>query len=68
MPTRRALMTSVGGQESSNLAELLVAQGPEGFGLVRRPGRHPNPDLIAMLGGAALVSLRRGPAVAKARA
>ena len=37
MTTRRALVTGIGGQDGSYLAELLLEQGYEVFGIVRRP-------------------------------
>jgi GDPmannose 4,6-dehydratase len=44
MLNRRALITGVGSQDGSYLAELLVAQGYEVFGIVRHPGHYPNLD------------------------
>src|SRR5919199_6298755 len=37
MAARRALITGIGGQDGSLLAELLLAQGYEVFGVARRP-------------------------------
>src|SRR5919199_114944 len=37
MAARRALITGIGGQDGSLLAELLLAEGYEVFGVVRRP-------------------------------
>ncbi|MFN2627215.1 MAG: GDP-mannose 4,6-dehydratase, partial [Gaiellaceae bacterium] len=34
---RRALITGIGGQDGSYLAELLLEEGYEVYGLVRRP-------------------------------
>ena len=43
MPTRRALITGIGGQDGSLLAELLLDQGYEVFGVVRRSASsYPN--------------------------
>ena len=40
---RRALITGIGGQDGSLLAELLLAEGYEVFGAIRRPGSsYPN--------------------------
>ena len=36
MTERRALVTGIGGQDGSLLAELLLAEGYEVFGVVRR--------------------------------
>ena len=38
----RALITGIGGQDGSLLAELLLGKGYEVYGVVRRPGAHPN--------------------------
>ncbi|MFN2468542.1 MAG: GDP-mannose 4,6-dehydratase, partial [Gaiellaceae bacterium] len=48
MPARRALITGIGGQDGSYLAELLLEQGYEVFGVVRRApaGRYPNLDAV----------------------
>ena len=37
MAARRALITGIAGQDGSLLAELLLAEGYEVFGVVRRP-------------------------------
>src|SRR5919199_6341461 len=37
MAARRALITGIGGQDGSLLAELLLAEGYEVYGVVRRP-------------------------------
>ena len=43
MPQRRALITGIGGQDGSLLAELLLDHGYEVFGIVRRSGAaYPN--------------------------
>src|SRR3954453_7491426 len=43
MPERRALVTGIGGQDGSLLAELLLAEGYEVFGVVRRSASsYPN--------------------------
>jgi GDPmannose 4,6-dehydratase len=43
MPERRALITGIGGQDGSLLAELLLDQGYDVFGVVRRSGSsYPN--------------------------
>src|SRR5262245_23985635 len=43
MPERRALVTGIGGQDGSLLAELLLAQGYEVYGVVRRSAAsYPN--------------------------
>jgi GDPmannose 4,6-dehydratase len=48
VPRRRALITGIGGQDGSFLAELLVEQGYEVFGVVRRAPseRYENLDAI----------------------
>ena len=47
MPARRALITGIGGQDGSLLAELLLDEGYEVFGIVRRAGAsYPNLDPI----------------------
>ena len=48
MPMRRALITGIGGQDGSYLAELLLEQGYEVFGVVRRAsaGGYPNLDAV----------------------
>jgi GDPmannose 4,6-dehydratase len=44
---RRALITGIGGQDGSLLAELLLENGYEVFGIVRRPSeRHENLELV----------------------
>ena len=45
---RRALITGVGGQDGSYLAELLLEQGYEVFGTVREPGLDAYPNLAAI--------------------
>ena len=43
MAARRALITGIGGQDGSLLAELLLGEGYEVFGVVRRaPGSYEN--------------------------
>jgi GDPmannose 4,6-dehydratase len=42
---RRALITGVGGQDGSYLAELLLANGYEVCGILRRPVSAPHPNL-----------------------
>ncbi len=43
MSARRALLTGIGGQDGSYLAELLLDEGYEVYGIVREPEReHPN--------------------------
>ena len=43
MPERRALITGIGGQDGSLLAELLLDQGYEVFGIGRRSASsYPN--------------------------
>lgn len=44
--SRRALITGIGGQDGSLLAELLLEQGYEVCGIVRASGSHPNLDGI----------------------
>ena len=44
MPQRRALITGIGGQDGSYLAELLLEQGYEVFGVVRGDASYPNLD------------------------
>jgi GDPmannose 4,6-dehydratase len=46
--TRRALITGIGGQDGSYLAELLLAEGYEVCGLVRRAPTEPHPNLEAI--------------------
>jgi GDPmannose 4,6-dehydratase len=45
---RRALITGIGGQDGSYLAELLLDKGYEVFGIVRRPPSDPYPNLEAI--------------------
>jgi GDPmannose 4,6-dehydratase len=42
MRTRRALITGIAGQDGSYLAELLLGEGYDVFGVVRSPAPHPN--------------------------
>ena len=53
--TRRALITGIGGQDGSYLAELLLEQGYSVFGVVRRPPA----AYAAALAGVAAPSARR---------
>jgi GDPmannose 4,6-dehydratase len=46
--SRRALITGIGGQDGSYLAELLLEHGYEVFGIVRRPPSEPYPNLEAI--------------------
>lgn len=46
--SRRALITGIGGQDGSYLAELLLGEGYEVFGIVRRPPSEPYPNLAAV--------------------
>ena len=47
MPPRRALITGVGGQDGSLLAEFLLDEGYDVFGVIRRPpASYPNLDGI----------------------
>jgi len=46
MSARRALITGIGGQDGSLLAELLLEQGYEVFGVVRRSGRYENLEAV----------------------
>ena len=46
--SRRALITGIGGQDGSFLAELLLERGYEVFGLVRHPTSDPYPNLEAV--------------------
>ncbi len=48
MPARRALITGIGGQDGSYLAELLVEKGYEVVGMVRPPLDAPRPNLKAV--------------------
>jgi GDPmannose 4,6-dehydratase len=45
---RRALITGIGGQDGSYLAELLLGEGYEVYGIVRRPPSEPYPNLAAV--------------------
>ena len=74
MPSgRRALITGIAGQDGSYLAELLVAEGYEGAGLVRPPARRPLANLAAVQGAVRLLegdlldpgSLRRAVAAVR---
>jgi GDPmannose 4,6-dehydratase len=47
---RRALITGVGGQDGSYLAELLLGEAFEVHGIVRRPAEHYSPNLDAVRG------------------
>jgi GDPmannose 4,6-dehydratase len=42
----RALITGIGGQDGSYLAELLLGKGYDVFGVVRGPAAYPNLDVI----------------------
>ncbi|MFL5825951.1 MAG: GDP-mannose 4,6-dehydratase [Thermoleophilaceae bacterium] len=47
MSARRSLITGVGGQDGSYLAELLLDQGHEVYGVLRRPaGEYPNLEAL----------------------
>ncbi len=48
MERRRALITGIGGQDGSYLAELLLEQGYDVYGIVRRPPSEPFPNLQAI--------------------
>ena len=48
MPARRALITGIGGQDGSYLAELLVEKGYEVVGMVREAPDAPQPNLEAV--------------------
>lgn len=50
MPGRRALITGIGGQDGSYLAELLLAEGYDVAGMVREPVAAPQPNLEAIRG------------------
>ena len=54
---RRALITGIGGQDGSYLAELLLGKGYEVFGMVRGDPTAPQPNLAAVRGE---VALRQG--------
>ena len=45
VPARRALITGIGGQDGSYLAELLTEKGYEVVGMVRQPPDAPQPNL-----------------------
>ncbi len=47
MPARRALITGIGGQDGSYLAELLLGEGYEVIGMVRDDAPLPNLDAVA---------------------
>ena len=53
---RRALITGVGGQDGSYLAELLVEQGQEVWGIVRRPVTE-YPNLAHLVGSIGVVDV-----------
>jgi len=46
MSARRALLTGIGGQDGSLLAELLLEKGYEVFGIVRRSDRYENLEAV----------------------
>jgi len=48
VPARRALITGIGGQDGSYLAELLLDKGYEVVGMVREPVDAPQPNLEAV--------------------
>jgi len=48
VPARRALITGIGGQDGSYLAELLVEKGYEVVGMVRETVDAPQPNLKAV--------------------
>ncbi len=48
MSARRALITGIGGQDGSYLAELLLAKGYEVVGMVREDVAAPQPNLIGI--------------------
>jgi len=48
VPARRALITGIGGQDGSYLAELLVEKGYEVIGMVREAPDAPQPNLEAV--------------------
>jgi GDPmannose 4,6-dehydratase len=52
---RRALITGIGGQDGSYLAELLLQQGYEVVGMVREPLDHPQPNLVGVAGDVTLL-------------
>ncbi|MCW3012482.1 MAG: GDP-mannose 4,6-dehydratase, partial [Solirubrobacterales bacterium] len=49
VPARRALITGIGGQDGSYLAELLVAEGYEVVGMTREPVGDPQPNLASVI-------------------
>jgi GDPmannose 4,6-dehydratase len=51
MAARRALITGIAGQDGSLLAEQLLADGYEVFGVVRRPTSEQFENLDAVLAG-----------------
>lgn len=55
MPARRALITGVGGQDGSYLAELLTEKGYAVVGMVRQPLDAPQPNLESVRGSITLV-------------
>ncbi len=55
MTARRALITGIGGQDGSFLAELLVEQGYEVTGIVHRPAAAYGENLAALAGRVELV-------------
>ena len=55
MPGRRALITGIGGQDGSYLAELLLEKGYEVSGTVRGPVDAPRPNLAAVRGDVELL-------------
>ena len=52
---RRALITGIGGQDGSYLAEQLLAEGVEVVGMVREPPDAPQPNLEAIRDGLELL-------------
>ena len=55
MPGRRALITGIGGQDGSYLAELLLGEGYEVFGIVRRGLSKPYENLEPIRGRIELI-------------
>ncbi|MCW2987008.1 MAG: GDP-mannose 4,6-dehydratase [Conexibacter sp.] len=55
MSARRALITGIGGQDGSYLAELLVGKGYDVTGVLRDPGDRDRPSLAAVRDRIALV-------------
>ena len=53
--SRRALITGIGGQDGSYLAELLLGRGYEVFGIVRRPVSAQYPNLAGVRGDVHLI-------------